>query len=88
MGIGTVPPGLFRRQRRKGDLGMTVTIRAHQFQGPKGCTYRLNCPQCERPTLIAFEPTAAVIRQSCLHFRALIVSGEDEMRVEFSVEPE
>lgn len=65
---------------------MTTAIRAHQYQGPKGCVYRVTCPHCHRQTLIAFGPAEAVVRQSCSHFRTVVVVGGHDVRVEFCVE--
>ncbi len=66
---------------------MTTTLRTSQYEGPKACVYRVRCPHCQRPTLIGFGAAEAIIRHSCTHFRAVVVVGGHDVRVEFCVEP-
>jgi hypothetical protein len=63
---------------------MTTTSPADLYEGPKSCVYRVDCPQCRCPAMLSFTPTEAIVRQSCLHFKEVIVVGGHHVRVEFS----
>ena len=61
----------------------TTSVLAIRGNGPKQTSHRANCPHCRCPTWVRIMPAEANVRVSCVHFAAIVQTG-NRLAVEFS----